>query len=65
MRFKKVKDHLTAHMHHVNTASKTEISGQIMKEMANADDYFKPRVGRKEGRGGNQRKKITPFPGAE
>lgn len=68
MRIKKVKDHLrTAHVHHTNTASKTEISGQIMNKMANADDYFKPPVGRKErkegegGRQGKQRKNLS-FP---
>jgi len=64
----KVKDHLrTAHAHHTNTASKTEISGQIMNEMVNADDYFKPPVGREgEKKGGEEnRGKICPFPGAE
>lgn len=48
MRFKKVKDHLrAAHDHHTNTAGKTEINGQIMTEITDADDDFKPPVGRK------------------
>lgn len=59
MRFNDVKDHLrTAHDHHTNTAGKTEISDQIMNEITNADDYFKPSVRKKEERGGKQKKII-------
>lgn len=48
MRFQEVKDQpRTACAHHSNGASETETSDQIMSEMTNADDYFKPPVGRK------------------
>lgn len=62
IRTKRVKDQPgTACAHHINNASGTEVSDQIMNERTNAHNDFKLSVGRKKGREGKERKKKNPL----